>query len=455
MVDFSAGSECAEPSIALQDASLLCFHRKDVEKAVCALAVDGYGELTEVPENSNNSDVFVSQSNDLGEFCTKSASSSFVLPNPPKTTRDAGVTEEKKDDPDITNNNGNFDNNEPEISATSAVIRGDRTWQDAVDGDSVSLCCARCCSPLGFASLGSPETWRFWKHRLSIQVQAQPVIQRKNKSYKYKAETKEKYDRLSNIVETMPIAAKTVDAVGGFSSNAKLSRMPLLTVVPITKPLGSCSSFLARELVRYAESKAIFTFVVRREGRENSIHGNNNECLLLRMLSWETAMATSFQTKTNARDEASSALLLRKVAKIVFEITSDPTVTAAQARSNKHGMNNTNSDGDAAPTQWFWGGVDLCCPPPTAFNKSNAKNNNSNNNNNCTTIPGVSQLDDSPPPEGVSTVRLELPSDEFDVVMEDLVSGKSLFEPEIANATILLQMGGLSEGYGLTAVALQ
>ena len=23
-----------------------------------------------------------------------------------------------------------------------------------------------CCSPLGFASLGSPETWRFWKHRL-------------------------------------------------------------------------------------------------------------------------------------------------------------------------------------------------------------------------------------------------------------------------------------------------
>ncbi len=412
VVDFSAGSECAEPSIALQDASLLCFHRKDVEQGVCALAVDGYGELAE-NNNDEKKDVASDANNDLGEFLTKPSSSSFVLPNPPEVSGTT-TTEEKKDE-------SNNANGEPEISATSAVVRGDRTWQDAVDGESVSLCCARCCSALGFASLGSPETWRFWKHRLSKQVQAEKTL----RSDETKTQSKEKQEQVSDFAATMSFAVNTTIPE---ITTTNLSRMQVTTVLPVTKPMASCSSFLARELVRYAESKAIFTFVVRREG----VDEQKNECLLLRLLSWETAMATSYHTKNHSKNV--KTLLFRKVAKIVFEVTADPTITN-EGNSNNH-VNNNNGE---APAQWFWGGVDLCCPPPTS------------SNNKSDTIP-TNQFD--PPPDTVSTARLELPNDEYNFVLKDLISGKALFEPEIANATILLKMGGLTEGLGLTAVAL-
>ena len=56
VVDFAAGSVCSEPSVALQDANMLCLHRKDAEMVICALAVDGYGEFTERDDNSNIDD---------------------------------------------------------------------------------------------------------------------------------------------------------------------------------------------------------------------------------------------------------------------------------------------------------------------------------------------------------------------------------------------------------------
>ena len=194
--------------------------------------------------------------------------------------------------------------------------------------------------------------------------------------------------------------------------------------LPFTKPLAACSSFLARELVRYAESKAIFTFVVRREelNHNPSCTETENECLLLRLLSWETAMATSFESKPNSK-----RLRFCKVAKIVFELASDPTVTRLETKHDSNGE---------VPAQWFWGGVDLCCPP--AGNMLNTS----------------TDIDDAPSAGAVSTVRLQLPSDDYDSVLKDLVSNKALFEPEIAKATVLLKIGGFSEGLGLTAVPL-
>ncbi len=434
VVDFSAGSECTEPSIALQDASLLCFHRKDVEQAICALAVDGYGEPSEAPNDIIVNEE-IEENSELDSFFTKPMSSSFVLPNPPEAST-ASATEEKKDNPQTTNNNA-----EPEISATSAVIRGDRTWQDAVDGESVCLCCSRCCSPLGFASLASPETWRFWKHRLSVQAKAETKLSKEERMTK----TDKTTDSSSDFAATMSFATNTMPNTISATTTAK-TRMSLTTILPVVKPLASCSSFLARELVRYAESKAIFTFVVRPEGCQES---TKNECLLLRLLSWESAMATTYHpqqpkqdskttttTTTTTTKKQSKRLLFQKVAKIVFEVTTDPNITK-QKISKHHG----NSNGET-PTQWFWGGVDLCCPPPDS-------SNNSSNNNNL----GRNQPDD-PSPDPVSTARLQLPNDEYNSVLCDLESGKALFEPEIAKATILLKMGGLSKGLGLTAVTL-
>jgi hypothetical protein len=185
---------------------------------------------------------------------------------------------------------------------------------------------------------------------------------------------------------------------------------------------------LARELVRYAESKAIFTFVVRWEGHSAATKSDDNNSLLLRLLSWETAMATSCDNHEDTSATKSNRLLFRKVAKIVFEETADPTVARAGHATNRH------DDGGGGATQWFWGGVDLCCPPPNNKIKINSNEDATN--------------------ETVSTARLQLPRDEYEKVRTDLVSGQSFFEQETANATIRLKMGGLWEGLGLTAVAL-
>ena len=406
VVDFAAGSVCSEPSVALQDANMLCLHRKDVEMAICALAVDGYGEFTERDDNSNIDD----RGGGGGGGSDDSdadllSSSSFMLPMegnnyfepsslPSSTEEKEKEKEESKDDADSKNSKPvetSMDKEKP--SSSSAVVRGDRTWQSATDGESVSLCCGRCCSPLGFASLGSPETWRFWKHRLFI-----PSIKQNDASF----------------------------------------------VHPKYRPLGSCSSFLARELVRYAESKAIFTFVVRCEDNYSGMEEASNKCLLLRLLSWETTMATSFEENDSSKSRRNRHRLdFRRVTKIVFEETIDPT-----AKINGH---STHTNNDSSTTQWFWGGIDLCCPPPTSNKSARTtastgidEDVNTTNNNDDAMMTSKS----------ASTVKLQLPREEYDQVLSDLVFGRSHFTKEMAEATILLKMGGIWEGLGLTAVAL-
>lgn len=444
VVDFSGGSQCVEPSIALQDASLLCFHRRDVEKAVCALAVESYGDPTEDSNNSSDA-ASIDQTNesgkseDLGTFFAKPPSSSFVLPNPGTSPAEPPETEaeEKKDDAMFGDGVG-----EPPITATSAVIRGDRRWQDANDGESVSLCCGRCCSLLGFASLGSPETWRFWKHRLSIPKAT-------NERQETDAEGLNN-SKSNNTTLSMTFAASASVTT---TTEQRLRRKTSMVSLPSTKPLGSCSSFLARELVRYAESKAIFTFVVTSEGPGDKSRKKNN-CLLLRLLSWQTAIATSCEKQEiespsslpSPAKPPSSKLLFRKVAKIVFEETIDPTVD--QATTSGHQSN--GETGGAA--QWFWGGVDLCCPPPSALSM---KQTNSSANAAATTTIGNNDDDDTNQTKAVSTAKLQLPGDEYDRVFEDLMSGRSFFEKETADATILLKMGDLWKGLGLTAVVLE
>ncbi|MGK3749332.1 MAG: hypothetical protein ACI8RD_001626 [Bacillariaceae sp.] len=416
VVDFAAGSVCSEPSVALQDANMLCLHRKDVEMAICALAVDGYGEFTE--RDNDNIDRGGGGGGGGGDDSEADllSSSSFMLPTEgnnyfqpsslsSSTVKKEKEKEESKDDADSKNSKpAETSMEEEKPSSSSAVVRGDRTWQSATDGESVSLCCGRCCSPLGFASLGSPETWRLWKHRLFI-----PSIKQNDASF----------------------------------------------VHPKYRPLGSCSSFLARELVRYAESKAIFTFVVRCEDNYSGMEETSNKCLLLRLLSWETTMATSFEefspcfssqdSSNNSNDISKSRrnlhrLNFRRITKIVFEETIDPT-----AKINGHSTHNNN---DSSTTQWFWGGIDLCClPPPPPSNKIPPTDEGVNSEQQTTT-------DATMAPKAASTVKLQLPREEYDQVLSDLVFGRSYFTKEMAEATIMLKMGGLWEGLGLTAVAL-
>jgi hypothetical protein len=285
----------------MQDANVVCLHQEDVGHSVCILAVSGYGEGEE-ESNSN------AQGANLPIFDEQDA---------------------------------------------SATVRGARSWRDANGG--ATICCSQCCSALGFASLESPQTYRFLKHRLS---------------------------------------------------NGKDARVT------------SCASFLARELVRYAEAKAIFTFIVGVEASKSSKVAR--KCLMLRLVSWDTVMATRFEESSS-----NHRLDFSRVAKVVYEETFDKLA------------DNSNSED---VTNWVWGGVDLCCIPGTSGQQHNSDS--------------VADLSLGQ----ISTVRLHLPLDEWEEVRQSLVEGASVFSKSVAEATILVKLGrmgaSVSETLGLSAISL-
>ena len=254
------------------------------------------------------------------------------------------------------------------LKEDAATVRGDRSWRDVSGG--ATVCCSMCCSPLGFASTESPETLRLLKHRLSVM-----------------------------------------------QSHSGASRQ-----------LSSCSSFLAREMVRYAESKAIFTFLVilNDESTTSGItHSPSKKCLLLRLVSWDTNMATDTLSSSERLD-------FGRFAKIVFEET-----------TLDHTMNTDDL------TKWVWGGVDLCCLPPGQEGVASQE---------ILSPQDSSQQESMLPTDGqISTVKLQLPPDEYDLVLQELSESKKYFSKAVTKATILMKMGVdalTSTNIGLAAISL-
>lgn len=303
MVDFTIASMATDPGMALQDPNVLCLHPSDLSNTASVLPVPGYGEME-----------------DLG------------------TKQDEKVIDT--------------------ISDPAATVRGDRYWRDASVG--ASVCCSNCSSPLGFASIESPECFRLLKHRLSIPT--------------------------------------TVD--DGQVEN---------------RPLSSCASFLAREMVRYAEAKAIFTFIVTLAMPQMSFASNvYAKCILLRLVSWDCNIATNFEGET-------SNLNFRRYAKLVFEETYD--------RKARH------------EGTWVWGGVDLCCPAPTGIEENSTS------------------TADKDTEWKVSTARIALREEEYLETLKCLRAGQGLFPSALAAATILVKMGTMpssndESSLGLTAIPL-
>lgn len=291
----------------MEDANLLCLHPADVGESVCVSANPNYG---------------LSSAND----------------------EDDSTAAEKTSVPKI--DTAGID------KLSSAEGRGDRLWESASGGDSVTLSCSQCSSKLGFASLTSPETWRLWKHRLKTK-----------------------------------------------------------------QPLRSCASFLVGEMVGYAESKAIFTFVVGKEDEDR------DRCLLLHLLSWETSMAWS-DSLVNQQKPRDYRLNFRKVAKVVFEESSFPNAKQRE-------------------TQWMWGGVDLCGLPDDLFLPSK------------TPKTSIRKWPKIYTDSKASTVFLDLPSDEYTQVLDDLQRSRSIFSKSYEEATILIKMGQTRESLGLAVIPLQ
>ena len=301
--------------MAMQDSNIICFHQDDLGTSVCVLAVNGYGE---------------------GDYDTASEPSGISV-------QVRSMIGDERDLP--------------------ATVRGDRSWREAVGG--ACICCSLCCSPLGYASVASPVTYRLLKHRLSVSL----------------------------------------------ADNTTTARV------------SDCASFLARELIRYAEAKAIFTFIIAVESQDGKTNMATRS-LLLRLVSWDTTLSTRFESKDNQR------LHWEPVAKIVYEETWDKS----------------RSGNGSDVTTWVWGGVDLCCTPQ----KANDKSDDITSNDPATGGEGLV-------PRKVSSVRLQLPHDEWLEVRKALIEGSRMFPKAVADATILAKLGRFgiaSNNLGLTAIPL-
>lgn len=255
-----------------------------------------------------------------------------------------------------------------ELVDASAAVRGDRSWRDVTSG--ATVCCSQCSAPLGFAAMESPESFRLLKHRLSIPTHSP-------------------------------------------------RRVP-------SQRLSSCASFLAREMVRYAEAKAIFTFIVTLDAPKMSFASSVFEkCILLRLVSWDCNIATGV-------DGGSRKLKFRRYAKLVFEETYD-------RKANQ----------SAGVGTWMWGGVDLCCPP--VLDSESAK---------ASSLEVTDESINEATEQSVSTARILLQEDEYSETLQSLRLGQKLFPKDVADPTILVKMGVAPSskidggGLGLTAIPL-
>ena len=214
-------------------------------------------------------------------------------------------------------------------------FRGERVWKDSIGGG--TICCSQCCTTLGFASLEAPENLRLLKHRLSTSHPFDDSLQR-----------------------------------------------------------HSCDSFVAHEIIRYAESKAIFTFVVAT--------ASHRKCLLLQLLSWDTRFADSNESKHDdmKRDE----LRFRRVVKVIYEETLD-----------------TAENSIVGSVAWNWGNLDLCCIDGM---KTEATINATNSTGNT----------------GKASVRISVSIHEWNEFKKALLNGSSMFlAKEVIDTTILLTLG--------------
>jgi hypothetical protein len=206
-----------------------------------------------------------------------------------------------------------------------ASFRGDRPWKDSVAGSTVTCPC--CATILGASP--SPTTIRFLKHRLSVTYGS--------------------------------------------------TRQPLVNV----------SVFLAHEMIRYAENKAIFVFRVQQS--------SSHKCLVLRLISWDNVGAVSeYCRKSN--DDAVYQLQWRRMFKVIFE---EDVVSKADSAN-----------------VWMWTD-DLCCQPVRPFEEEKR----------------------ATPSTSASAVQLALDEEEWKLLYEELVLGADFIHPDVQKATAMTRTG--------------
>ena len=235
-----------------------------------------------------------------------------------------------------TDENGN----EAKQEQIDAGYRGNRDWVDEVGG--ATLTCMMCCSTLGFASIIEPDAYRLMKHRL--------------------------------IAATSPY----VKGEHHFKQN-------------------TCASFIGKELIRYAEAQAVYTFAVFGCQSNNEI----DACMLLRVLSWNTSMAIK---------GANGILDFKRVVKIIYE-----QIDATELLGSTDHRNNDD------PFTFNWGGIDLCCPPKASKSK------------------GAKEPQDAGTYK--SSVNLYLSHDEWKELLTSLENNSKYYSEVVSKTTVMIKLG--------------
>lgn len=233
---------------------------------------------------------------------------------------------------------------------SSFVELGSQPWKDKSsrsDFEVKTIACAICCSALGFVSSHDTNTYRFYKHLLSCTI--------------------------PNSIPSNNIFA-----------------------------MNTCGSFLAREMIRYAESEAIYTFTIETDSRSIT-----SRCISLRMLSWDTVMGI-----TETKQDSVHQIKYEKVLKVIFEETSNKRTLMA-------------SDN---PMDWKWGGLDLCCPP--IQNKGDESTTDMMTNINTQTK--------------ATSVRICLSAGEWNEFKHSLMDRSKFFSDVVENAFVMTKLGMLS-----------
>jgi hypothetical protein len=226
-----------------------------------------------------------------------------------------------------------------------ATYRGTKEWQESVGG--ATVCCTFCCSTLGYASLENTDTIRLFKHKLEA--------------------------------EQFRVKEGACYSENAFESN-------------------TCGSFMAREIIRFAEAQAIFTFVVIQK-MSGIKKGQKQKCLLLKLLSWNTVLAKKCE-------ETPQDLNLRRVAKVIYE-------------ESDLFMNNNPSGNDDSDVL-VWGGADLCCEPFVLTRDLSEK---------------------IEPTTSEASVRIYLSVGDWEALKEELIQGSKYFTNSLTRATTQIKLG--------------
>ena len=272
-------------------------------------------------------------------------------------------------------------------------LQQQRQQQDEVDVFVVEqLCCSYCCYPLGLATL---EGHYLYRHRLVLGLEPNQGHEQPQQSSQPSIQDP---DQGATIASRVAI-------------------------------------FIAQELKRYAESQAIFTFIVT--ATTTAAHnaktmtnmnppGPNYEttttttsspqlrfCLLLHVVSWDSILLHA--------SAASTEIFPKRVVKVIYKVSS--MVTTA-------GDDNDDEDDeqDQDISTWRWGGLDLCCDPIV------------------TTATATSPLNETPiaattSQKKLKSVHLTLDPDEWEELVMAVTQCPYFFPKDVVDATIGVKLG--------------